>query len=95
MNITSMMKEQVKYMSRYIADFETTVYEGQTSTEVWAAAIAEIGSPMVTVLHSLDEFLTYVLTSDEIENDIIASFAELNSAFIAAISLGNECSLIQ
>lgn len=88
----SMMKEQVRYMSRYIADFETTVYEGQTSTEVWAAAIAEIGSPMVTVLHSLDEFLTYVLTSDEIENDSIIYFHNLkfDGSFILDYLLKDE-----
>ena len=28
---------------RYVADFETTVYPGQESTEVWAAGITEIG----------------------------------------------------
>ena len=61
-------------MSRYVADFETTVYEGQTSTEVWAAAIVEIGSSMVTVLHSIEEFINYVLTSDEVEADSIIYF---------------------
>ena len=52
--ILCLTERQEKYMSRYVADFETTVYEGQTSTEVWAAAIVEIGSSMVTVLHSIE-----------------------------------------
>ena len=75
--ILCLTERQEKYMSRYVADFETTVYEGQTSTEVWAAAIVEIGSSMVTVLHSIEEFLTYVLTSDEVEADSIIYFHNL------------------
>lgn len=39
------------------ADFETTVYEGQTSTEVWSAAYCELYTENVMVRHSIDEFL--------------------------------------
>lgn len=38
-------------------DFETTVYENQTSTEVWSAAYARLFSDKVVVLHSIEEFL--------------------------------------
>lgn len=38
-------------------DFETTVYDNQTYTEVWAAAYARLFHDKVTVLHSLPEFL--------------------------------------
>ena len=37
------------------ADFETTVYEGQTFTEVWASAVVELNSENVSVFHSIDE----------------------------------------
>lgn len=38
-------------------DFETTVYKGQTYTEVWSAAYARLFHDKVQVLHSLPEFL--------------------------------------
>ena len=44
----------------YCADFETTVYENQTYTEVWAAAIVSLGSSEVTILHSITDFFRYL-----------------------------------
>lgn len=38
-------------------DFETTVYECQTSTEVWSAAYARLFSEKIAVHHSIKEFL--------------------------------------
>lgn len=46
----------------YVADFETTVYDGQESTEVWAAAIVELGTEDVEILHSIDELFDYILS---------------------------------
>ena len=40
----------------FCADFETTVYSGQDHTEVWAAALVEIGSEEVTVTNSIEAF---------------------------------------
>ena len=40
----------------YAADFETTVFEGQTFTEVWSAAMVEFGSEEVEVYHSIGEW---------------------------------------
>lgn len=41
---------------RYFAcDFETTVYEGQTSTEVWASACVELNTEEVLIFHSIEE----------------------------------------
>lgn len=45
-------QKEVKIMA---ADFETTVYEGQTFTEVWASAVVELNSEDVSVFHSIDE----------------------------------------
>ena len=39
----------------FVGDFETTVFEGQTSTEVWASACVELFSEDVKIFHSLDE----------------------------------------
>lgn len=44
----------------YAADFETTVYEGQDSTEVWSAACARLYSDEVLVYHSIEEFFEYL-----------------------------------
>lgn len=43
------------------ADFETTVYDGQEDTEVWASAVAEVGVDAEgLVFHSLPETLDFV-----------------------------------
>ncbi len=39
------------------ADFETTVYEGQTSTEVWAAGYAELYTSNVIIRGCMEDFL--------------------------------------
>lgn len=45
---------------RYFScDFETTVYDGQKDTEVWASAVVELGTEDVKILHSIDETLQY------------------------------------
>lgn len=43
-----------------VGDFETTVYEGQTSTEVWASALVPIGSENVTIFHSIEETFKFL-----------------------------------
>lgn len=47
---------------RWIADFETSVFDGQQDTEVWAAALVNLESPdeYESVLHSasIDEFMS-------------------------------------
>ena len=53
----------------YAADFETTVYAGQTHTEVWAAACVELESEDVHVFTTIDEQFDFF--SDQ-ENDIVA-----------------------
>lgn len=45
-----MKRSRYKY---YVADFETTVYDKQTYTEVWAAAFVEFFTEYVTVFHSI------------------------------------------
>ena len=39
----------------FMGDFETTVYKGQTSTEVWASALVEFHSEDVKIYHSIAE----------------------------------------
>lgn len=56
-------------MKTYVADLETTVYEGQTTTEAWASAIVDIEAPdeedSVLIFHSLEETLDYLDFQDE------------------------------
>ena len=49
-------------MKTFVADFETTVYDGQESTEVWASAMADMADPddNVFVFHSIGETLEYI-----------------------------------
>lgn len=43
-----------------VGDFETTVYEGQTSTAVWASAVVEVGTEEVHIFHSIEETYDYL-----------------------------------
>lgn len=58
----------------FVGDFETTVYEGQTSTEVWAAACVEIGSEDVKIFHSIAEQFDFFKEAGE---DIICYYHNL------------------
>lgn len=48
----------------FAADFETTVYEGQEYTEVWASAYVELGTEEVFVLHSIEEQFKFLIEYD-------------------------------
>lgn len=43
----------------FIGDFETTVFKGQTFTEVWASACVELYHDDVKIFHSIDEQFEY------------------------------------
>ena len=47
---------------KMVGDFETTVYDGQTSTEVWASALVPLGSEEVQIFHSIEETWEYIKT---------------------------------
>lgn len=55
-----MRKIDFKY--KLVGDFETTVYEGQEYTEVWASAVVEIGTEEVKIFHSIDETFDYLIS---------------------------------
>lgn len=46
----------------YVCDFETTVYKGQQYTEVWAAAVVELNTEYVVILHTIQDFLGYIFS---------------------------------
>ncbi len=45
---------------KFMCDFETTVYDGQEFTEVWAAACVELYTEEVTIFGSIDELWGYL-----------------------------------
>ncbi|MBO7677623.1 MAG: hypothetical protein J6S49_08920, partial [Erysipelotrichaceae bacterium] len=48
-----------KEYTYYMCDFETTVYEGQSSTDVWAAAMCELYTEDCEVFHSIGDWWKY------------------------------------
>lgn len=43
-----------------VGDFETTVFDGQTFTEVWASALVPLYTEDVQIFHSLDDTMKYL-----------------------------------
>ena len=58
----------------YMCDFETTVYEGQGYTEVWASACVEFYTEDVKIFHSIGEQFNYFVSQDK---NIIAYYHNL------------------
>ena len=58
----------------FCCDFETTVYEGQTSTEVWSSACVELYTENVIVFGDIQKQLNYFI---EQKCDIIAYYHNL------------------
>ena len=56
-----MKKRKFRY---FVCDFETTVFEGQTHTEVWASASVEMFTEDVKIFHSIAEQFDYFVTLD-------------------------------
>ena len=68
------MKNKQQNVRKFMCDFETTVYDGQTSTEVWASASVEFYTENVNIFHSIDEQFQYFKT---LNCDIIAYYHNL------------------
>ena len=49
-------------MRYYVGDFETTVFEGQSYTEVWASGLCELYTEEGLIFHSLSETFDYLET---------------------------------
>ena len=50
----------VRVYRTFVGDFETTVYEKQSSTEVWASAVVELGTEEVFIHHSIQETFNFL-----------------------------------
>lgn len=55
-----MKKTTMKNERYFVGDFETTVYDKQERTDVWASAIVELYSENVKILHTIDETFEYL-----------------------------------
>lgn len=51
----------IKTCRHLVCDFETTVYEGQEYTEVWAAACVEMYTDDVKIFHSISDLYDYLV----------------------------------
>lgn len=58
------MGKTVRSFRYFMGDFETTVYDGQIRTDVWASAVVEFGSEDVKILHSIGETWDYLKKLD-------------------------------
>jgi hypothetical protein len=57
-----MKTKKYRYFS---CDFETTVYKGQTHTEVWSSAVVELFTEDVKIFHSIGETLDYFISLND------------------------------
>ncbi len=65
---------RVKKYRYFMCDFETTVYDGQKDTEVWASASVELFTEDVNIFHSIEEQFNYFVGLNE---NIVAFYHNL------------------
>ena len=56
---------RIKNFQYFMCDFETTVYDEQEYTEVWAAALVPFYTEDVQIFHSIGDFFRYVFRGTE------------------------------
>lgn len=50
---------KIRKFKTFVGDFETTVFDGQTNTEVWASASVELNTEEVKIFHSINDQFEY------------------------------------
>lgn len=83
----------------FVGDFETTVYKGQTDTEVWASACVELFTDEVVIHHSIAETFDYLKSLDsnivvyyhnlKFDGSFWLSYLLVNEGFTQAIENDN------
>ena len=53
---------KTKFKDFFVGDFETTVYDNQDHTEVWASAVVKFHTENVAIFHSIDETFEYIIS---------------------------------
>ena len=76
----------------YACDFETTVYKGQTSTEVWSSALVELYTEDVKIWSSIDEYMDFLFSNN---CDQICYFHNLKFDGTFIVSYLNKIGLTQ
>lgn len=51
---------KIRKFRYFVGDFETTVFDGQEDTEVWASAVVEFNTEDVHIYHSIDDTFDYL-----------------------------------
>ena len=69
-----MARRSTDKIKTLVGDFETTVYEGQTSTEVWASALVELHTEDVVIHTSILDTFNYLVSLRE---DLIVYYHNL------------------
>lgn len=59
---------KIKKFRYFVGDFETTVYQNQEFTEVWASALVELNTEDVIIHHSIEETFNYLFSLLKNEN---------------------------
>ena len=85
----TMVRKMNKTYTKFAADFETTVYEGQTTTEVWSAAVAQIDGEFSCVWNSIDAMFNFV---ENYPGNVLLYFHNLkfDGEFILSYYLGKR-----
>lgn len=91
---------KVKKYRYFMCDFETTVYKGQTNTEVWASASVELYTEDVSIFHSISEQFDYFVNLNtnviayyhnlKFDGSFWLSFLLVDKHFVQAISKTGE-----
>lgn len=71
-----------KKVKKYVADFETTVFDGQEFTEVWAAGLCEIGTEDAQIFNSFDKFFKQGLLKTKGDIDVYFHNLAFDGSFI-------------
>lgn len=78
----------------FVADFETTVYEGQDNTAVWAAAIVPLMAPdeteSVTIYGCIDDLMAFAFKRGSGDKIIYFHNLKFDGAFIMQWILSNK-----
>lgn len=65
---------RIKKFRYFACDFETTVYQGQVNTEVWASASVELNTEDVNIFHSIGEQFDYFVS---LKSHVVAYYHNL------------------
>ena len=65
---------KVRKFRYFMGDFETTVYQGQLNTEVWASAVVELNTEDVRIFHSIGDTFEYL---KDLDSDIVIYYHNL------------------